>query len=378
MDLAERLGVDPGSLEDLEGTFRDDRFRGLPYRHLPDYASSLERGTAIVDHPDGDPEVVRGFPKVPRTLVLETGVPRQFEDGSVAVEEKLNGYNVRVAPIRRLGPVAFTRGGIACPFTTAKLRDWHGDELADLFADRPGAMVCGEVIGPENPYTTHDYPEVDSLAFRAFDVRDRETGDPLAVEERRALCSAHGLPQTPLLGTYDRDEAAGAVAEHVAELSVEGREGVVLKSADGRRQLKYTTSAANTDDLAYAFSVPFDYGRDFVFRRLVREAFHAVESGERGDELAARADRIGERILLPMVETIREVDAGGLAGERHTVRGQPAVVAELLAHLRGQGLRLEIQADCREGDERVVTFLKVMRSSTDRTQAYLEGKIVRE
>ena len=364
------LGIGPSAFDDLEDLLEERTYEDRAYRHLPEHRRGIERGTAFVDG-----TVVRGFPKVPRTLVLAEGIPRHFDRGPVAVEEKLNGYNVRVARID--GDVlAFSRSGIVCPFTTRVLERLV--DLDPLFDAHPEAMVCGEMIGPENPYTAHDYPGVDSLAFRAFDWRDRETGDPLPVADRRERYERFDVPQVPHLGTYEVDAAARAVPDVVDELDADGREGVVLKSRDGRTQLKYTTSAANRGDLAYAFSLPFDYGQPFMFRRLIREAFQSVEWDESDERARERAHDLGEAILCSMRETVRTVDDGGTVGERHTVRASPETIDALFEHLRGQGLTLEVESDRREDGNRVVTFRKRTQSTNDKTKNYLEGQIVRE
>src|SRR3990170_4553856 len=57
--------------------------------------SSLEAGTSIFVKPF---DVVRGFPKISRTLMLIPGVANHFFScKTVVVEEKMNGYNTRVA-----------------------------------------------------------------------------------------------------------------------------------------------------------------------------------------------------------------------------------------------------------------------------------------
>lgn len=365
------LGMGEAAFERLEEHLEEGRYEGLTYRHVPDYRRGVERGTTLIAG-----TVVRGFPKVARTLVLEEGIPRQFDGAeSIAVEEKLDGYNVRVARIEG-DLLAFSRSGMVCPFTTAVLDRLV--DLEDLFEAHPEATVCGEVIGPENPYTVHDYPEVGSLAFRAFDWRDRTSGDPLPVEERRERYDSFDVPQTPLLGTFPVDEAAPEVRGIVEALDAEDREGVVMKSPDGGTQLKYTTSAANRGDLAYAFSLPFDYGQAFMFRRLIREAFQSVEWDESDEAARDRAHDLGEAILLSMRDTVRTVADGGSVGERHTVRASPEAVDALLEHLRGQGLQLEIEADRREDGDRVVTFCKRTQSTNDKTRSYLDGRIVRE
>jgi putative ATP-dependent DNA ligase len=163
------------------------------------------------------------------------------------------------------------------------------------------------------------------------------------------------------------------VWDAVDALDGAGREGVVLKTTDGRPVAKYTTRAQHHEELAFAFSLPFDYGRDFVFSRLLREAFQAAERDPDPATLRERAHDVGESILRPMVETIRDVEAGETVGERHVVRGAPAVIDGLLDHLRDQSLTLEVQTDERTDGERVVEFVTVAASTTDRVRYYLDG-----
>ncbi|ELY48337.1 RNA ligase [Natronorubrum sulfidifaciens] len=367
------LGMSRDAFADLESHLVERTDDGRTYCHVPDYRRGVERGTSLIDG-----TVVRGFPKVPRTLVLSEGVPERFADqpgDRIAVEEKLNGYNVRV--VRLDGErLAFSRSGMICPFTTRILERLV--DLEALFEQYPEAMVCGEMIGPENPYTAHDYPDVDSIAFRAFDWRDRESGEPLPVETRRERYDTFDVPQTRLFGQFEVDAAAAEIRRIIEELDAEDREGVIMKSPDGTAQLKYTTSAANQGDLAYAFSLPFDYGQPFMFRRLIREGFQSIEWDESDAVARERAHELGEAILLSMRETIDTVDAGEPVGERHTVRASHETVDILLEHLEGQGLTIEIEDDRREDGDRVCTFLKVTRSTIDKTRNYLDGHIVKE
>ncbi|MDY7083461.1 MAG: RNA ligase [Halobacteria archaeon] len=372
-DYHEKLGLSRSEFEDSLEKFSQKSYDGQEhewdYRHLPDYHHDLYKGTVLIDG-----NVVQGFPKIPRTLILEEGIPRHF-DGEVVVEEKMDGYNTRV--VRIDGEVlAFSRSGIICPFTTHKVKKIL--PLEPFFDDNPDAMLCGEMVGSENPYTTHGYPGVDSLEFRAFDIRGRESGKSLAVEERRAVCEEYGIPQVELYGIFDVEDTPDEVKRVVKKLDEEGREGIVMKSHDVSQQLKYTTSAANQGDLEFAFSLPFDYGRDFMFRRLIREAFQAVEWQENEEELEERAHGLGESILKPMVETIHEIDEGEYVGERHTVRAEPDVVERLFDHFGEMGLHIDIEEDRQENGERVVKFVKRSQATNDKTRVYLDGQIVRE
>lgn len=367
----DRLDATTEDPADLFEHFERRAGAGRTYRALPQARHGVERGTVVFD----DGVVVRGYPSIPRVLVLEPGVPSYFDDAtSVAVEEKLNGSNLRIAEVR--DPLAFTRSGYVCPYSTARVRELF--DLDGFFDDHPETMLCAEFVGPETPYTSHDYDDVDSDAVRVFDVRDRESGEPLPVTERRDLCAAYDFDQPRLLGYCDPDDAVEAVSAAIEKLDAEGREGVVLKTEDGTAMLKYTTGSQHRDELAYGFSLPFDRGQDFLFSRVVREGFQAAELEDDEEKLRERAHDLGESILLPMVETIRDVADGETVGECQTVRGPPGPIEAFLDHLRAQSLTIAVERDEFEDGERVVEFVKVAESTEGRIRHYLEGGVVDE
>lgn len=413
MDEAELLGVDPSGLDDVLEHFERRTYEGREYRALSAGRHGIERGTVLI----GD-TAVRGFPSVPRALVLDPGVERHF-DRRIAVEEKLDGCNVRVArvegwsggggnadrgarggdagvadPETSLGGdesagirdaggdaddadvFAFTRSGYVCPYATSRARDLVAG--TSFFADHPELMLCAELIGPETPYTTHAYDGVESDELRVFDVRDRTTGEPLSVSRRRDRCESYGFPQPRLFGVWGPGEAVPRIGAAIDELAAERREGVVMQSVDGDRLLKYTAGPKHRDELAYGFSQPHDVGRDYVFSRVMREAYQAAEREDEGDALRERAHELGESILLPAVEAIHDVERGDPLGSEHTVRGDPETVSDLLDHLADLGVRIEIREDRTDADERVVSFLKVSETATDQVRAYLEGTTVDE
>lgn len=370
-EYLDRLDATATDLEDLFEHFEQQSARGLTYHALSEPRHGLERGTVIFEDVDA---VVRVYPSIPRTLVIEPGVETFFADAeTVTIEETVDGFNVRIVDVGE--PIAFTRSGYVCPFSTTRARTRL--DLEEFFKDHPDAMICAELVGPETPYSSTGFGTVDSSAFRVFGIRDRETGEPLPVTERRERCAAYDFPQPRQFGRSEPSKAAASVRSAIAELHATGREGVVLRSADGLDLLKYTTESQHHDELVYAFRLPFERGRDFVFSRIVRDAFQAMEFEEDPERLEARAHELGESILLPMVETIRNVDRGEPVGDRHTVRGRPSTIDSLLSHLRDQSLTLEIEFD-QTDDERVVTFRKVAESTRDRIQHYLDGGTVDE
>lgn len=353
---------------DLFEHFNQQSFGGRTYYVLPDTRHGVERGTVIITDCNA---VIRGYPSIPRVFVLEPGISAFFNDETtVLVEEKLNGFNVRIAHVDE--PLAFTRSGFICPYTTARAREQL--PLATYFEDYPDTVLCAELIGPESPYTTCDYEDIETNAFRVFDIRDRESGEPLPVTQRRDRCEEYGFPLPRSFGHYELKAAVDRVRDAIAALDAAGREGVVIKSADGEKMIKYTTESQHHSELAYAFSLPFDHGQDFFFSRVIRDAFQAVEFDEDSDRLRERAHDLGESILLPMVETIQAVHSNKTVGERHVIRGEPESIDALLEHLREQSLTLEIEADYYEDGEYVVEFVKVANSTQDRIRHYLDGE----
>lgn len=363
----ERLPTTADDPDDLFEHFETRSVAGRTHHILPDERHGLERGTTLVPEADA---VVRGYPSTRRILVLEDGIHELFDaDETVVVEEKLNGFNVRIGDVGE--PLALTRSGYVCPYTTARAKNLL--DLGAFFGDHPDKMLCGELIGPESPYTVHEYEDIDTNDLRIFGIRDRESGEPVSLDRRAALCETYGFDQPRTFARCAPPEAVEASHDAIAELDEGEREGIVLKRPDGELVTKYATESQIHNDLEYAFSIPFEAGQEFIFSRVVRDAFQAVEFGESDERLEERSQELGEAILRPLVETIRAVEVGEPVGERHTVRGDPQTIERLLEHLRGQGLHVDVQTDTREAGDRVVEFLKIDQSSRDRIDYYLNG-----
>lgn len=326
--------------------------------------AGVERGTVVFGE-----EVLRGYPKIKRALLLRAALVSWGAE-QVAVEEKLNGYNVRVALVAG-EPVAVTRGGHVCPYTTARLAEQ--DAIGSFLKEHPEYMLCGEAVGTSNPYVVHEYAEAGAFGFFIFDIRHRESNRPLTISEKHKLLEEYGLHGVPLLGVYRREEAAEQVLELVRKLEKEGREGVVLKDPEMVEEpLKYTPSATNLSDLRHAFAYPYDYGRDFLFSRIMREAYVAVERKLSAKELERAASELGRSILLPMVESIRRVERGEVLGECYELefRSEEEML-QLLEFLRRQGV--SVQVEVLDGEGRRVMLKKLRHASTDRIRAVLRN-----
>lgn len=118
--IAEKLNL---SIKDLNKAFsrkilREDEYKEIKTLLFKKEFKGIEKGTVIFLNDNLD--VVRGYPKTYRAITLYPTIKKHFID-KVVIEEKLNGYNIRIVKID--GEVyALTRSGYICPFTTKKLK----------------------------------------------------------------------------------------------------------------------------------------------------------------------------------------------------------------------------------------------------------------
>jgi putative ATP-dependent DNA ligase len=224
---------------------------------------------------------------------------KQQFSGSFWVEEKVDGYNVRVF---RHGErvLALTRGGYVCPFSTDRMPD-----LVDLriLEHDPGLVLCAEVAGPDNPYLvgTPPFVAVDVQAF-VFDLMCDGTPGFLSQREKRALAERFDLPLAPVYGRFSADGWA-SVRDLLVRLDAEGREGVVFKEdRPGGRRTKYVTRNSGVYDIAVRASDLVELPGDFFTGRILRLALFMDEADiQRDDDLHRR---LGQALLDGLFESI--------------------------------------------------------------------------
>lgn len=323
-----------------------------------------ERGTTYFRE-SGD--VIRGFPKIRRVLILNPAVPERFDQG-VVIEEKMNGYNVRIAQTDG-NTVALTRGGVRCPYT----EHWANRLIPEeFFRDHPDLVICGEMVGPDNPYVTSDTYDVDSIQFFIFDIRKKFTNHPLPIDERKHLVETYGLQGVPEVARTDPDDV-DTIIDAVHDLHDEEKEGIVMKDPSmDLDPVKYTTSHGNCSDLAYAFRYFQEYGSDFIYPRAVREGFQASEFD---DDLDERAERLGKSILKPLLETVEARQNGDRLVETVHIRvHDPGVIDEFRNHLRRTGVDAIFHdpKELPDGSLRVAID-RLHQATNDKTQDLLNG-----
>ena len=378
--IAEKLNL---SIKDLNKAFnkkilREDEYKETKTLLFKKEFKGIEKGTVIFLNDNLD--VVRGYPKTYRAITLYPTIKKHFID-KVVVEEKLNGYNIRIVKID--GEVyALTRSGYICPFTTKKVKKFLNLEILDDYSEY---MLCGEMIGLNNPYTSYYYKEVDrgyeNLGFYIFDIKERETNKSLPIKERINLCEKYNLPYVKPLAMVDKDNAHIHVRKIIEKLNEEGREGVVLKDPDmAVPPIKYTTHYTQCEDLKSAFTFFFDLGMDFLFSRVVREGFMSYEFKECEEERKKRAKDLGEAILLPMVETINKIANGERISEDfELIFDSEDDFEEFLDFMRKMKMVITIknveEINTNEGVKIKVLIGKIYNKTNDKVISYLNGTL---
>ncbi|RMD80728.1 MAG: RNA ligase [Gammaproteobacteria bacterium] len=334
-----------------KGKLRAERFGDLAYLRLTDDLRRVPRGTVVHGG-----EAVYGYPRIGRILHLARGLREQFRH-PVWVEEKIDGYNVRIC---RLGgrPVALTRGGFVCPFTTDRL-----PELLDLrlLEEEPDLVICAEVAGPENPYLEGGPPFIpEDVQLFVFDLMRRGRPGFLPREEVYARVEAYGLPAVPRYGRHGLEEVA-ALRALMKRLEEKGAEGIVLKedAPEGRRA-KYTTAYACVQDLRAGADAFTDLPPEYFTGRILRLALYLEEQGYAGEALEQVQRRLGAALVEGLLDAVARFRREGRVAQVYRCRLRSREAAEaLLAHLRagaGHAMRIVQRELRREGEHWRLVF----------------------
>ena len=366
---AERLGISAERLERMLGRIvRTNDWPDPPLMRFDKAVSGIEAGTVVFE--DGD--VVYGYPKIRRAMMLAPSITRHFS-GGVLVEEKMNGHNLRVA---RVGGkvIALTRGGFICPYSTEVA---EGQIPPEIFDDHPEIVLCGEMVGPKNPYVPKDVYPAKSMDFYLFDVSRKGKRYMEGSGPAHALAEEYGVKAVRLFGSFGKEEAADEIREIVEDLGARGREGVVIKDPENLLSpMKYTSSESNCRDLEFAFRYYNDYGQDFFFSRVVREGFQAAEWGDDEDAFRERCLRLGRSMLMPMRETVEAKIAGDeIVQEAEILVRDLQTARDFEEHYRRMGVRAIFEPPRASPGGHLVKIKRLVLSTNDKTGSVIQGQL---
>ncbi len=335
--------------------------------------SHVERGTVLYEQ-DSSFEMITGFPKIRRAMILDPTVKKHFIGlEKVAVEEKMNGYNVRIAAVKN-DILAITRSGYVCPYTTQKAKEKLN---LKFFEDFPELVLYAEMVGPDNPYISKDIYNVESVEFYVFDVREKNSGKPFSISKKQEILEKYGFFQVKFFGEIPLETAPEEIVKIVRKLGEKEHEGVVIKDPEMiLSSLKYTSSQSNCSDLRHAFKFYNEAGRDYMLSRIVREGFQTVEWNENEAEFEKRCMQLGKSILNPLRESIKNVKEGQRLYEEARIRVRDLkTVANFQEYLNRLGIDAVFEEPKVVGGKYLITIRKLNKSTTDKTQAIWQGEL---
>jgi len=347
---------------------RKEEFLGFEYLRFSDDFHHIVRGTAIFHDCS-----VPGYPHIGRIFMLEKGIREQFEV-PFWVEEKVDGYNVRVFKTGER-VIALSRGGYICPFSTDRLQDFLN---LSFFDENPDLILCCEVAGPENPYIEESPPYVNSdVRFFVFDIMRKEGGEFLSQEEKLSILSDYALPGVEVFGRL-RAQDIQKVREIVMKLDEEGREGIVLKEdRKGGRRAKFITEKANLSDIKITAGNMLQLPAEYYTNRILRIVLFMEEEGiERSRRLYTE---LGRAFIDGLFEAIEQYKREGKVSRKFTCRFRTREMAlaqiELLKRT-SKHIQILDESLEKEGDFWVLSFSKVYMNMTGLLGHLLGGGLV--
>jgi len=329
----------------------------LEYARFREGFRGIERGTVMTRD-----RVIWGFPHIKRIFTLEKGLKKNMQGDIFYAEEKIDGFNVRIASLN--GRIyAFSRGGFLDMFVTEKAREL---KLERFFRDNPGMVLCGEMIG-NTPYT--EPTDGFDVKLFIFDI-DEGDGEYLAMERKYDLLKDYGIDSVPKLGKFKSDDYSGLKRLAIA-INKGKKEGMVLKSADRKYSVKYVTPWADVDDIAKASDILFDMPIGFYYQRVLRSAMFINDFGMDREEYSKK---LGRAFYDGLIGAIRKAGDGEEISADFEIRIRDKAVWDDVRRHMSKDVKIE-EISRKEFDGRtMIRFRKIYKKTTKTLISYAAGK----
>jgi len=341
--------IKDGKAEKISEEIEYIRFK-KPYK-------KIERGTVITKE-----KIVWGYPHIPRIFTLNTGIEKNIHTDVFYAEEKIDGYNLRIAKIGK-EIFAFTRGGYLDPFATEKARETK--TLGAFFEDWPGLVLCCEMVG-NTPFTP---PAKDfDVKIFVFDIDDGKGYLPPL--EKYSLLKKYKIDMPPFLGRYNKNQIH-IVKKIAFYLNKGGKEGMVIKSSDRLQAIKYVTPAANVEDIekgAYAF---FDMPPGFFMQRVFRSSFFIKDFDLDNEKWGAD---IGNAFQNGLARALGDISGGREIEEEFRIIVSDKKIFDAVVKHMGKEVGIKLISAEKGNGKIAIRFSKVYKRTTKFIKDFWLGK----
>lgn len=343
-----------------------DSYLDVSYIRFVDDARPFKRGTVVFE---GN-IILPPYPKIGRIFVLKEGLERYFTE-SFFVEEKADGYNIRVFSLNGK-TFALTRGGFICPFSTDRLMDLY--DFKNFFQHFPNYILCGEIVGPNNPYMELYPPYIKfDIDFRLFDIYDIKSGTFLLPEERYKIVEEFKIPSVFLYGKFNVSQI-DTIKNLILKLNAEGIEGVVFKSENKpQKYFKYATPQINLKDIEVDIDLLVELPAEFFIQRILRYVISSQELGYSDDKDVAR---ISNAFIFGFKKVLEEFKQKGKVSRDYILYfNNPDNITEFLKLERRASnlIKVNLKNIEKEGERYKVTIEKIFLKATSRLSRLLKG-----
>jgi putative ATP-dependent DNA ligase len=258
---------------------------------------------------------------------------------------------------------AFSRGGFLDAFVTEKAGEMGFERF---FSDYPDAVLCAEMIG-NTPYTP---PSGDfDVKLFVFDI-DAGDGSYVPCARRYELVKKYDMNGVPRLGRFRSDDYKG-LGRLALTLNKAKKEGMVLKSGDRAKAVKYVTPWSDIDDIARNARLLFDMPIGFYYQRVLRSAFFISDFGLDREEYS---ERLGKAFYDGLTKAISEARQGRDIDEEFEISVRDARVWEEVRRHMSKEVRLEELWRRSEDGRTRIRFRKIYKRTTKTLTAYAGGK----
>jgi len=323
------------------------------YRFREDFRQ-IPRGTVLLPK-----RIIWGFPHIPRIFRFKEGVERNIA-GSFYIEEKIDGFNVRIAQID--GKIyAFSRGGFLDLFVTEKA---DTPEMKKFFQAFPGYVLCGEMVG-NTPYTPPT-KKFDTKLF-VFDM-DTGNGDYLSCSEKYWLLEKYGLDSVPVLGKFSGTKNGMRIA---LSLLKDRKEGMVIKSADRKKAVKFVTPYADIEDIGRNMALLFDMPQGFFLQRVLRSGIFIKDFQLSHSEYAKR---LGNAFYEGLKDGLEQIEQNGQISEEFEVLINDRRIWNAIKKHTSREVKLERIFEREEKDGIRIRFRKIYKRTGKKLRDFMAGK----
>ncbi|TVM03240.1 MAG: RNA ligase [Candidatus Brocadia sp. WS118] len=365
-DVVKQVGITEslwqGSVERHDAV--SEEFDGIRFFRMTKKVGALGKGSIITE--DG---IIFGFPSIARILHLENGVRNAYIH-PFYVEEKVDGYNVRVVRIQ--GRVlVFSRGAYVCPFSTDRIADFL--EVKKIFDDIPGLIVCGEFAGPDNPYNIAHPPYVkEDVRFFAFDVMMMNQSHSIPVDERYKIFDTYRVPTVRRFGQFSASDISD-LKKIVKGLDEAGCEGVVMKPTHpAEKILKYVTLGSCLRDINVTAPLMAEMASEFFTHRIIRAAMFIHEQME-----ALQPEvfpQLGKVLLRPIYENVAKAARNEVIDEKYLLRfREERNIQRMIEHLHKCKVKFEVLSKNKIENYWHVKFARKCYATYEILQKHLQG-----